>query len=108
MELKVGNIIYSLTGGEPTHKYIIDRVTKTQAIYGYGSGSIKFKIESTGGFVERVGGNGFRVHYKIETPELKEEFERLCLISKLQYNTNFNKLSKSKLELMVKILESEE
>lgn len=106
MELKVGDIIYSLTGGEPTNKYIVDRVTKTQAICGR---NVKFKIEFTDrGFVERVGGNGFRVLYKMETPEIKEEFERKCLISKLKYCTDFNKLSKSKLELMVKILESEE
>ena len=74
-QLKVGDVVYYDSLG--LNKYIIDRVTKTMAM----SGLTKFKIDYDN-IVQMVGG-GWNSYCQIETPEIKEKYEKYILINKI-------------------------
>jgi hypothetical protein len=79
--LKVGDVVYG-TSYNDIWKYVIERVTKTQAI----SGNIKFKIGYGDNWVSVIGERGYsRTSYYISTPELEEKYVRYKIINKISH-----------------------
>ena len=101
-QLKVGDVIYARQYGKMNEKYIIERVTQTQAISSSGT---KFKIECTDrglcAILPRVSWN--TVSYFLETPETKEEYNRAVSIYKIS-KFDYSKLTTDQLNQIVTIL----
>ena len=87
MLLEVGTVIYHKDSSKVYGKYIVSRVTPTQAIVKTQKGSeIRFKREvKDGSFFEPIGtGAWTRSYYAVETPEIKARFMRLKKEAKLK------------------------
>ena len=89
-KLKVGDIIYSDSYGKITGKYTIHRVTEKMAFAKVNSQGyeLKFQIEY-GSWLKLVGKTERWDHasYYVETPELKEKYERMLMLQKLDATT---------------------
>ena len=86
--LQVGDVLYSRQYGSIGTKFIIDRVTNTQAI----SGKKKFRRNiGSNGYVKSIGEGSYSPSYYIENDELKEEYQRKKAITYLS-SYNFSKL----------------
>ena len=102
--LQVGDIIYGYSA-YGISRYVIDRVTATQAI----SNNTKFRREYfEGGSIFKFGeSHGWNSEsYSIETSELKEKYYRFKIIAILK-GTDFSKLTTDQLAQIYKIVKSE-
>lgn len=88
--LEIGDKVYESHYGEVLRHYTIERVTKTQAI----SGNMKFRIEvCNNGYVREVSRDKWSTRsYRLETPEIKDEYTRKNLVYQLK-KYDFNTLS---------------
>lgn len=101
MQLQIGHKIYSKRFDTINGIYVIDRVTPTTAL----SGNMKFQREySAVGYVDLVKREKWATtSYWLESPELKQEYQRLRLIRKCE-TVKYSELSIEQLEAIYKIL----
>jgi hypothetical protein len=93
-KLEIGDKIYKLSDGWFNYRISIVRLTPTLAIDRRGD---KFKINIIDGVCCKVPKDqpqflSSKVKYLIETPELKNAFEKQCLVSKFK-TFDFGKLN---------------
>lgn len=104
--LEVGDIIYKKPHLSKTfkHKYVIDRVTKTQAIT---KNKQKFKREIDNyGNVQPIKSEGISFDssiYRLENENIKDEYIRYNIIN-IIYKSDLNKLSTEDLRKIYNII----
>lgn len=99
-QLEVGNVVYAHNYGRLQCKYVIDRVTATQAI----SGTRKFKREiSLKGYIICIGGSEWGPSFWLATPELDEQWLRVEARDKFT-GINFAKLPIEKVKQLLAVL----
>lgn len=98
--LNVGDIIYEISNGI-TDRLVIDRVTDNYAF----AKTTKFTREySDGNWLRTLPREAYPMyHYKLEIPELKEQYEKLILINKLK-KVDLLAIPNSVLEKVLEIL----
>lgn len=92
-DIKVGDRIYQTRGLSVLSFYNVSKITKTQIV----CDNTRFKINSFGGLSLIGAGTWSLYSYEIETPELKDIYERGKAASNLK--NRINKLSLSKLSM---------
>lgn len=99
MKLKIGDIIYKYYYGQLNSKLVIDRLTKKHAF----SGNYEFDIEYDNGYLMEAPRNVWSNNtYKIETPEIKNEWSTIVYREKLR--KRIDSLSLEQLEKIFKII----
>ena len=100
MQLNVGDIIYEIAN-DISDRLIIDRVTDNYAF----AKKTKFTREyDSANWLRTVPRESYPMyHYKLENPELKEQYEKLVLINKLK-KVDLRAIPNSTLERVLEIL----
>ena len=106
-KLQIGDKIYATDNNGIDCVLEIARITPTLGIT---PGGMKFKINTDNGFCDKVPKDDYwlssgRIYYQLETPELKETFQKQRLVRKLS-KLDFNKLDlKTLIEINSKLTE---
>lgn len=103
--LEVGDVLYHVSGsGNPTEKAEIIRVTKTMAV----SKHANFDLKMISDRMAKKKGASYYSVYQLETPELKERYEKTECISMISSNLrSLEKLKSETLKKIVELIESE-
>jgi hypothetical protein len=105
MLLEIGTVIYHKDSSKVYGKYIVSRVTSTQAIVKTQNGSeIRFRRDvRDGSFFEPVSSDRWtHTYYAVETPEIKARFMRLKKEAKLK-GIDFTTLTDEQLDQILLI-----
>ena len=111
-KLFVGAKIYEIHNNKIMNIFVIDRITKTQAIsskrsnYAYNTYETKFRIDiSNYGYAYLIGSNWCNSSYSLETPKLKELALREVLLNNLK-NIEFEKLEINLIKEILSLIEN--
>lgn len=102
-DLKVGDKIYEFRYGYVSRVIAVERMTKTMLI----CDNDRVRLRVDGDWIRSVGNFGYGMSYQAETPELKEKYEQIALMKKVQasFDNHLKKLDMGDLKTIDRILE---